>query len=197
MENFEPLLFADRRRIVKAWDRTATQLTALKNLLSQADRILETSPSLPENRTGSLPGTARNGAGPHGRSTQALHHSRRAHGQQGRLHDREATRLRTLPPNGRTAQDARRGQTTQGFRFIGRSRLGLPLPSTLSPLPVSDLANRISPPSLSSTSLGARRKPHASWLRCGAALHTLPGPPPRPALNLNQNDLKQIAALRP
>lgn len=29
-----------------------TELTALKNLLSQADRILETSPTLPENRTG-------------------------------------------------------------------------------------------------------------------------------------------------
>jgi hypothetical protein len=29
-----------------------TELTALKNLLSQADRILETSPALPENRTG-------------------------------------------------------------------------------------------------------------------------------------------------
>lgn len=27
------------------------ELTALKNLLSQADRILETSPALPENRT--------------------------------------------------------------------------------------------------------------------------------------------------
>ena len=38
-----------------------TELTALKNLLSQADRILETSPSLPENRTGAcreLLGTA-------------------------------------------------------------------------------------------------------------------------------------------
>ena len=29
-----------------------TELAALKNLLSQADRILETSPALPENRTG-------------------------------------------------------------------------------------------------------------------------------------------------
>jgi hypothetical protein len=29
-----------------------TELAALKNLLSQADRILETSPPLPENRTG-------------------------------------------------------------------------------------------------------------------------------------------------
>jgi hypothetical protein len=29
-----------------------TELTALKNLLSQADRILETPPTLPENRTG-------------------------------------------------------------------------------------------------------------------------------------------------
>jgi len=28
------------------------ELTALKNLLSQADRILETTPPLPENRTG-------------------------------------------------------------------------------------------------------------------------------------------------
>jgi hypothetical protein len=28
-----------------------TELTALKNILSQADRILETSPALPENRT--------------------------------------------------------------------------------------------------------------------------------------------------
>ena len=28
-----------------------TELTALKNLLSQADRILETTPALPENRT--------------------------------------------------------------------------------------------------------------------------------------------------
>ena len=28
------------------------ELTALKNLLSQADRILETAPALPENRTG-------------------------------------------------------------------------------------------------------------------------------------------------
>ena len=38
-----------------------TELTALKNLLSQADRILETSPALPENRTGAcreLLGTA-------------------------------------------------------------------------------------------------------------------------------------------
>jgi len=37
------------------------ELTALKNLLSQADRILETSPALPENRTGAcreLLGTA-------------------------------------------------------------------------------------------------------------------------------------------
>ena len=30
---------------------TNHQLTALKNLLSQADRILETAPALPENRT--------------------------------------------------------------------------------------------------------------------------------------------------
>ena len=28
------------------------ELTALKNMLSEADRILETSPALPENRTG-------------------------------------------------------------------------------------------------------------------------------------------------
>ena len=37
------------------------ELTALKNLLSQADRILETAPALPENRTGAcreLLGTA-------------------------------------------------------------------------------------------------------------------------------------------
>jgi hypothetical protein len=54
-----------------------TELTALKNLLSQADRILETSPALPENRTG-----------------------------------------RTLPPDGRTAQDARRGKAAQIFRLI-------------------------------------------------------------------------------
>jgi hypothetical protein len=34
----------------KAWDRELNS-PALKNLLSQADRILETSPALPENRT--------------------------------------------------------------------------------------------------------------------------------------------------
>ena len=40
------------RRIVKASGSNRTERTALKNLLSQADRILETSPTLPENRTG-------------------------------------------------------------------------------------------------------------------------------------------------
>jgi hypothetical protein len=49
VENYEPLLFADRRQ---GMGSNRTELTALKNLLSQADRIFETFPALPENRTG-------------------------------------------------------------------------------------------------------------------------------------------------
>jgi hypothetical protein len=51
VENSEPLLFPNARRIVKGMGSNRTELTALKNILSQADRILETSPALPENRT--------------------------------------------------------------------------------------------------------------------------------------------------
>jgi hypothetical protein len=38
--------------MVKGMASNRAELTALKNLLAQADRILETSPTLPENRTG-------------------------------------------------------------------------------------------------------------------------------------------------
>jgi len=51
VENSRLLPLIPARRIVEGMADRA-ELTTLKNLLSQADHILETTPPLPENRTG-------------------------------------------------------------------------------------------------------------------------------------------------
>jgi hypothetical protein len=93
-----------------------TELHALNNLLTQADHILATAPEMPENRTAACRELLGSALALTDDLLKQSSPATSAAGAQGRLYYRPQTWPGALPPDGRTAQDSRRRQTTQESR---------------------------------------------------------------------------------